>query len=197
MQPSNFVPVRPDSSNRKDEWINSRLDRLALSRKLTEHMAPNDMLDKRRVISSQMKLTDRAFRMHSILSHYDDWGDRLPKKSSNSFQWASSSKGFTLNQNAVSTAKKSVDSDSEDRIFTSFSKRRRVQSEQKLRTPNEDTYRRAAVDIHSLKARITNATLNKRRVVNAIQLVADGIRWKLVNCFLEIAQGSDDPVQFR
>jgi len=34
-------------------------------------------------------------------------------------------------------------------------------------------------------------------VVNIIQLINDGIRWKLTNCFVDIVQGSDDQLQLR
>lgn len=121
--------------------------------------------------------------------------DNTCRQPTASFQFANDSKGFTLNENAPKTAKK-LSSD-EDRIFTSFSKRRRIQSEQKLRPPREDTYRSTTVAIGSLKAQIATAALHKKRVINAIQLNNDGIRWKLTNCFIEFTQGADDPAHLQ
>jgi len=112
MQPSNFVQVKLDNYVRKDEWINSRLDRLTLSRKLTANIVPNGLLGKKKVISSQLQTTDRVLRTHSIINHHEDskWAEQ--RKLATSSQFANDSKGFTLNRKTTMTSKKSVDSDS-------------------------------------------------------------------------------------
>jgi hypothetical protein len=53
------------------------------------------------------------------------------------------------------------------------------------------------IGTNELKAKIAKAHLYKKRVINAIQLVYDGVRWKLTNCFVEIGRGSSDNMQLR
>lgn len=66
------------------------------------------------------------------------------------------------------TAPRTSENDSRERIYTSFSKRRRVQSEQKL--PREDTYNQSQVDVRALRGQVAQAMLHKNRVITFIQV---------------------------
>jgi len=104
--------VKLEDYVRKDEWINSRLDRLTLNHKLTVNILPSGLLSKKRVVSSQLRITDMALRTHSILSHnqHSKWAE--PRNPATSYQFANHSKGFTINRKVTMTPKKSSESDS-------------------------------------------------------------------------------------
>lgn len=201
MQPTKFIKVTSDSHLRKDEWINSKFEEMAMSRTRRLNPVLPETSDRNRILSSGLRLTDQPVRTHSIISNSDDpnWAVnlRVTRTTSNASN-ASNTRGFTLNRNTMTVARTSEEfcEDRSERIYTSFSKRRRVRSEQKISSPKEDKYSRASVNMNDLKAKITQAHLYKKRVINVIQLVHEGIRWKLNNCFIEV--GTDlDPVQMR
>lgn len=127
MQGTKFIKVTSDSKLRKDEWINSRLDDLATSRTRRVNAVLPESADRNRIISSGLRLTDQALRTHSIISNSDGVSWTMNKRPS-SISNASNTRGFTLNPNAMTVPRTSYQDEPTERIYTSFSKRRRVRS---------------------------------------------------------------------